>query len=701
MRLIATIFILWTLSVLSFPSIVTAGEVIDGHDGGLRDAVPPGNPTFNSHYPLGFGDDVGAKFEVPTSHDRNASALFGSILTDDIGRIEEDEIQRRREDINEVFVGQDDDKRNYQVALQRQNTRVREIISEDVQGRRDRQFSALQDQRQAALALLLSYEQYAGQDGEWTDAENAEYWKRYTHLLTVLQPTQDEQAAMAASQEVRDDVLARIRTGAINLGGVSAEDIADRGPTADLTYTKVFFTGQAASMVQEDIHNQREKGIWATNMILAAEIFLQDPNITDEERAAAEQVLTASTLARGAAAEAIVADAGVIVTGAAFDVLTLGAGRPASFVGGKVRQALNPLLGEAGTQVGIQAGSQLGRTGGTEGGATARGAGTEAGAAARGAGAETAGTTQKLSGETQEGLRLLDEAEQVGDGLIRGLSETQILGGNTVMLPLGSQIPGSAASAAQTVVSEVGSLSRNLTQAQIDDLFRPFANLSSEQLLIKTDLLLARQALRRSILEGAREAAEANASSGAANIGAPPVVNPGAGGGLTPPTGFNPAASGATFVDDAGRVAQSALDDGATASFPQTLLTPGLPPSGTVNYSGAITLPQATSGAGAVGSKTAAFDGALTIPQAAGQRIGAPTASQIQNAENVLKSLETIAKEPLGKAAGATTTRTVAGPVSKTTQSNADFTQEEADALRGLASLEGSVAATILGPDQK
>jgi len=522
-----------------------------------------------------------------------------------------------------------------QKAYERQQIR----LFEEEQERRNRlhilDHEKLNRNRQAASEASRRYAEKANADGVWTDEEYAEYERLTTIENNAWEFTAEEAAEMERQNAVRTQVVDEIRRDAANQGGTSQAEIDERAQNAKMvdagtkTWRNATFTGRMVNEVGQDITAQRELGIRATNTMLAATNYMNRTDITPEQRAAAQQVYDAAHFARGAAADAISKDTALILLGTASDVAVLGVGRPVSIVAGKVGQGVRSIwngvfggteaaagaagaeagaaLGgtasttgrAAGTEVGTTAGT-AGRTAGTEAGTAAgtRAAGTEAGATGRAAGEEagTASSGKAPSQMTRAERQAHSDAR--GDADIKGVLSNptrELIDGGTHVLPVPKgAIPQAAA----------GELSKGLTQAEVNALFQPGANLTGQQIVQKADLLLT--GYRPPVIGGPAPSLP-GVVAGAADDGATVILS-----GQEAAAGM--AAEAGTIITKPGAAAAGST----TQAFPGTLPIPGAAPAvapGAITGAAAeagtvITKP----GAAATGSGTQAFNQVLPTP---------------------------------------------------------------------------------------
>ena len=381
-------------------------------------------------------------------------------------------------------------------------------VRADEEGRRERKEAAdrasLERLRHNAEEDLRRYEESldtklkAEGRTNLTEQEFIERQRREDRFLDLATATPEEQAEIDRNAEVRDRVIRTIRENADNDPDMSPEEVAERlqnermSDAATKTWRDYTFSGKMVSEVREDIYRQREQGIENNNQVEAAQNFLRRRNISPEERATAEQYLAMQVTQRGHNAEAILYDGAVVTTGVAADVGTMAVGgtisRGVSKVMGYIRgtppivlpsatppvapppavrppatTAPRPIPSkplEQMTRAERQAyNDALGRH------AVAEATALDAAAARPGASAATRAQAAEMNFAAE--------------------------GGSSTILPPPAATGRAAGQVAAEAGSEAGQLSRNLAQNQIDDLFRPGANLTRDQLMQKTDLMLS------------------------------------------------------------------------------------------------------------------------------------------------------------------------------------------------------------------
>lgn len=207
-----------------------------------------------------------------------------------------------------------------------------------------------------ATRKIRDFTKTAEADGVWTDEEIAEFDILHNQWSEIWQFTPEEQIALDASNDARQDVFDEIRQLSKNLGLMSAEEIAERKDSRDfakdlielqeiedvpwLGDIHITMTGEMADQLVDDIFNQRETQLQAWNTMIAADIYLQKPGISFEEAKFARQIRTAAYIKSEAAIDAMAYDGAVILLGTAADgILTL-AGGPATKIAGKVGTAV-------------------------------------------------------------------------------------------------------------------------------------------------------------------------------------------------------------------------------------------------------------------------------------------------------------------------------------------------------------------------
>lgn len=381
-----------------------------------------------------------------------------------------------------------------------------------------------------------------------TDDELAEYESRSARYSELMQPTPEEETEMAKYQSVRDGVNQDLDRFADKMGGTDEASVAERAQNAaeanaatsgwrDLT-----FTGKISGQVTPGMVRSREQGIAANNKVIAAQKYLERKDLTPEQRAAANQYLARALTERGKAAEAISRDSAVILTAAAGDVVTLAAGGSISRGASKIREAVT--AGEAASSASSSSAAaaaaedglktqiipNAGKITTPEATATTRmfnpqaPAAQEAGAAttrmfnpqAPAAQEAAAATTRIMPPKTvpvtpSKPLSEMTKAERQayndalaneavkpvmkpieevrktsGDAAARKVEDMWRAAeeGESILLP-------EAASAIRSSGQPAGELSKHLTQAEVEALFKPGANLTRDQIMQKADLFLA------------------------------------------------------------------------------------------------------------------------------------------------------------------------------------------------------------------
>jgi len=694
-----------------------------GNDGNLRDMGPGGTVPGGSQNAF-FGDGVGVGFPVPDASERGIAAMFGAMFTGKTSGVAN--VDAEKDAIDQFHSGADGGATKTDAKYYVEGNIAAGQVRSDQAAIDTAIQSEIETRRELTQTSYENYVELAELDGVLTDAEYDAMGRREDAHSIALQYTPAEAAALNAQTDLRWKVKGDIENIAVNaVGGFSDEEKMERAQTylefdaATNQWRWLTFTGRMVDQVGADIFIQRERGIEANSMVLATDIYLQNPDLSEAEISIANDIRDSSVSQRGHAAEAILLDGAVIMLGTASDIGLLGLGRPISWVGGKIGGGIRGLfggpkpvpvpappavpgsggaqagartggseagataggeVGSAGTQAGARtggteagsAGTQAGaRTGGTEAGSTA---GSEAGSAGSAAGTEAAGTTQQFSTSTQQGMNKLSNeayaAEQISSGLKTGATETQILGGNTVMLPgAGASVAPSAASTA--ALASAKELVAGLTKAEITNLFRPTATtiLTGEQIAQKAALIrLGRTPSGYNVGPGtlgpARPGVPVNVPHNPAPAGAgaaaPVPVPPGnwsgagtvgegaaSGSGAAIPVPSGNWSGAGTLGEGAASGTGGSLGSlGAGSSRPLGHTTQVLGNSGTQVIQGGLrTGAQTGSQAGSgVSGGTTIIEG---LPVPAPLRAGAPSASQIANANRAHQSLQTIANEPM------------------------------------------------------
>ncbi len=476
----------------------------------------------------------------------------------------------------------------------------------------------ISDLRNRTAAASRAFVEKAEADGKWTPEEEAEYDRLADQENEAWVFTPEERVEMDRQNAVRTQVIDELRRSAFNMGGISDADIAERAQTAKVwdagtkTWRNATFTGRMLNEVGNDITAQRELGIKANNMMMAATNYMNRTDITAEQRAAAQQAYDAAHFARGAAADAIGKDTALILAGTASDVVVLGAGRGAAIVGGKAAEAAGALWGklfggaaaeggaEAGAAAGSAAGSKAGQAG--AGAQAGRTTGTEAGTAGKAAGEEAgaAGTSKAPSQMSQAERQAYNDAKAQQAASEGWRSGRAMEDGGEHMLPTPS---------GAVMQPAVGELSKDLTQAEVNALFKPGANLTAEQIGQKADLLLTGY---RPPVIGAPGLPPSGVVAGVADNSATVILS-----GQEAASGI--AAEAGTVITKPGAAATGST----TQAFPGTLPLPNTAP-GTVTGAAAetgtvITRPGA---AAATGGTTQAFPGTLSLPSSSAAAAG-------------------------------------------------------------------------------
>ncbi len=661
-RNLALIFIALIFSFASNPVLLQAfpetqhQEVQQGND--MQEALRPRTSVDDRSRNSAFGDTVGVTALNDEDWEKQASAagLTTENFSDVNGEQNEEQYESDLKGI-EARTAPTAEELERQRQYELQQIRVFEEEMERQNRLRILTHERLSREREDASRASRRFAERAGADGKWTQEELDEYERLTTTENELWQFTPEEAAEMERQNAVRTQVVDDIRRAAANMGGTSEQEIADRAQNANMvdagtkTWRNATFTGRMVNEVGRDITAQRELGIKANNTMMAAQAYMNRTDITAEQRAAAQQIYDAAHFARGAAADAISKDAALILAGTASDVAVLGVGRPVSIVAGKVGQGVrsvwNGLFGgteaaatTAGAEVGAALGgtaSTTGRAAGTEAGTVAgtagRTTGTEAGTAAgtRAAGTEasTAGSAGRTAGEeagaagsgkapsqmTRAERQAYNDAkaQQAASEGWRSGKAMEDGGSGILAAPKGALTQPAA-----------GELSKNLTQAEINALFQPGANLTSQQIMQKADLLLTSfrppaiggpapqlpgvvagvaDDAATVILPGQQAAAGISAEAGTV------ITKPGA---AAASGGTTQAFNGAITLP--GSTAPGAVT-GAAAEAGTVITRPGAAAAGgtTQAFNGAITLPGSAPSA-ATGGATQAFNGAITLP---------------------------------------------------------------------------------------
>lgn len=252
--------------------------------------------------------------------------------------------------------------------------------------------------RQDTVRALRAYEREAGADGVWTPAELERYEALHQAVSDAWEFTPEEEAAMAAQDAVRQDVMSHVMDMARVLDTLNAEDLEflknANAVTAEIIDWQNFrlpllgevnltFTGETAGWMRDRIYNAKASLIHAENVKLAAEMVMKDPYATADQKRAASDIYQMADLLAFAAEDDIALGMAVTLFGTSADLALLGLGGPinqlAEYIGGGIRTAGGKLIDK--TRSLFNRTSQ--RTGTT-------GASGAAGAGARGAGNLTA-----------------------------------------------------------------------------------------------------------------------------------------------------------------------------------------------------------------------------------------------------------------------------------------------------------------------
>ncbi|MBI4358061.1 MAG: hypothetical protein HY584_02060, partial [Candidatus Omnitrophica bacterium] len=420
---------------------------------------------------------------VPDDWEREASGGF--LGEGDDEQSYKDSAERERERINKRYKKHEDAEIEHRDKLTGiENEKYRE--DREREKRLDKlNKEKLDKDRDNAQHDIDRFNQTHGPQGGWTPEERAEYDKLVDKHAQLVQPTEEEAKDIQKHQEQRDKIYQQIRNGAFQMGNLSPEQVQerlDRAETADAatrTWRDFTFTGKMVTEVQDDIVRQRERGIFANNMIMSADLYLQNPNLTTEEREIAEGIRYQNLTARGAAADAISKDMAVVTLGVASDVGMLGVGRIVSKAVGAVGNAIRGGGGGGGGAPG---------TGGSGGAGGSGAAGTEAGqAAGGGAGAKpVSSATQDAIDAGKAAVGKYGSLDQAADDLIGAADD--------VVMPV-------EAAAANAEVAAIKASANKLSPAEVEKLFEKGANLTPTQIIQKAEILAQREALKQAILQ--------------------------------------------------------------------------------------------------------------------------------------------------------------------------------------------------------
>ena len=520
----------------------------------------------------GFG--AGAGGYVPDDWERDGSAGF--LGEGDDEQSYKDSAERERQKIDKRYEDSEEEiNRQRQVYLGDKQAYQEEVEREKRLAALNKQ--KLDYQRAESIRELERFKKNAGPPDKWTNDQKTQYDKLVQKSAELFQPTEEESEEIQRHQDVRDKVYNEIRTAAYQMGNLSPEEVQariDRAETADAatrTWRDFTFTGKMVTEVQDDIVRQRERGIFANNMMMASDLYLKRGGITPEERGIAEQIRANNMAARGFAADAISKDMAVIGLGTAADVGMIGVGR-----------AVSKAVGAVGNYIRGGGGGTPPPGGTPSGGGGAGTAGSEAGQAGGAAG------TKPVSSATQDAI----DAGKAAVGKYGSLDQAadELIGGaDDIVMP-------AEAAAANAEVDAIKASVSKLSPAEVEKLLAKTSNLTPAEIIQKAEILAQREALKQAILRGAVEDAAA-AQSGAAS------------GGTTQPFG------GVLPVPGQGA---GPATGGATQKFGGVLPLPGQAGGTTQQFGGVLPIPgqgagQATSGA------TQSFGGVLPIPgQAAG-----------------------------------------------------------------------------------
>lgn len=553
-------------------------------------------------------------FPVPNDFERDVSAGLGADVK--AGESINDATQHERGEIDERYDSHDweERKHNRDKLKAADDTKAIEDARKDNLAKLDQ--AGLDRGRTESQRAIDYFNQINGPSDKWTPEQNEQYNQLVIKNAILTQPTAAESKDLDKHQQVRDDVHNQIKAAAYNMGKMTDDEVRERlqaAQTADAltkTWRDFTFTGQMYSHTHQDIHNQREIGIKANSMIIAAQLYLRQPGLTAEQRKIAQQILNTNKMVRGHAADAISKDLALVALGVTADAGMMGVGKFVSkavgavsgWIGGGTKAAGGVAPAAAGASG--EAGAAGGKAAATEAGgqAGAKVAGTEAGGQA---GAKAAGQEAAQGGKLPHQMNPAEAQayqNQLSDKAITNVENAgqkiaDIAKDKSVVMP-----PEASVAAAESKAVQEGV--KKLTQAEIDKLFEKGANLTSEQAVQKAELL----------------------AQGYKHV---PPTAPG-----TPPAGFNhpppswtegatlgggQQASGATQgfnkvlplpVQGAGQAA-----GGTTQAFKGVLPLPG--GGGTTAASEAATVSGNLTG-NTAGGGTQAFKGVLPIPGGGG-----------------------------------------------------------------------------------
>lgn len=309
------------------------------------------------------------------------------------------------------------------------------------------QQSTLRKARYDATKASREFIRQAEADGVWTDEELEEYGRLHDHESEVWQFTPEEEAQMAKYDELRNSVIDEIRIAAYNFGGLSFEQVQTRMQylhyqqmvfgASPIPYFEHFtFTGMMADQVDEDMAAARELKIYAENIMVTAQIYMARDDITDQQRAIANQVYQTASLALFSAEDAIAHDFAMVLMASSADFALLGLGKPIQVVSSRISGGIRGLWGRLFSKTPKSAPPPAGGTSSpststageagnvaTKGGKTPPSAG---GSTPRGGAASGAGAASKVANMTkvqiQAEIRALDAAAERGF-----LSRTQVI----------------------------------------------------------------------------------------------------------------------------------------------------------------------------------------------------------------------------------------------------------------------------------
>ena len=614
-RTIVSIFVL--IFFLSFSSVSLAN--LDNK----RDE-PKTDPNLNSIDRINSRGD----FSFGTSDwERQASAGFLGTGGDDDSF--EEKVEGEREGIDKVHKEHDDavDAREQQELKDWDKAQEQKYKEEAERKARLEKLDQekLERDRADSQREIDRFNQNHGPSSGWTTEEHEKYDKLVEKNNVLNEPTQAEREQIDKQQNARDQVHNDIKKGAQQMGMMDDQSRLERenahrmSNAATKGWRNWTFTGQMVNHVEQDIFNQREKGIVAKSMIISAEVYLKNPNLTPEQKKAAEQILAQNKFAMGAAADAISKDIAVILCGTTADVGMLGAGKAVTKVVGGLKTLIFGEAAASGTTAGATAGTTGATAAGTEAGTTAgaKVAGTEAGAQAG----------AKAAGQDMAQVQAAHDAKAAQEAGKAWRSGQNVNPGDSVVMPV-------EAAAAQAEMNAIKASASKLSQSEVDKLFQPGANLTPTQIIQKAEILAQREA--SAAATGAAPGTAANPLSGASG-------------------GWS---EGATVIG--GKAATPATGQAAAG--------------GTQAFNGALTLPHPPPAGAVSGGTTQAFGGVMPIPGGAGTATAASEAATVSGnltgnaAGGTTQAFKPVLPLPGGATTAATEAPTVVGNLTGQTQ---------------------------------